>query len=134
MYVMAGDPFPNMSIEDFEAFFADKHTEKDLADAYALSHNKFWDVEDNTYDYEEGTPEHKAACAVTHEWGELIDKYKRRILEILAAEGVTIPENGQIKILERFMARYGYSDDNGWWIKAKNVEGSIWENGMSRRK
>ena len=65
MIVMAKDPVPNMSAAEVKAYFADKHTEKDLADAYAIAHNKFWWVEDNEYDYEEGAPEHIAACAIT---------------------------------------------------------------------
>lgn len=117
MFVMAKEPIPDMSAAEVKEYFADKHTEKDLADAYAIVHNKFWWVEDNEYDYEEGTPEHKAACAITDEWGALMDEYKNRIFEILTSEGVTIPATGQIKVLEPFMARHGYSDGNGWWIK-----------------
>ena len=117
MIVMAKEPVPNMSAAEVKAHFADKHTEKDLADAYAITHNKFWWAEDNEYDFEEGTPEHKAACAITAEWGALMNEYKKRILDMLANEGVTIPATAQIKVLEPFMARYGYADSNGWWIK-----------------
>lgn len=117
MYVMAEEPIPNMSAAEVKAYFADKHTEKDLADAFAIVHNKFWWVEDNEYDYEEGTPEHKAACAITDEWGALMDEYEARIFEILRNEGITIPKTGRISVLTPFMARHGYSDGNGWWIK-----------------
>lgn len=117
MFVMAKEPIPNMSAAEVKAYFADKHTEQDLADAYAVAYNKFWWVEDNEYDFQEGTPEHKAACAITDEWGALMDEYKNRIFEILISEGVTIPATGQIKVLEPFMARHGYADGNGWWIK-----------------
>ena len=78
---MAKEPVPNMSAAEVKAYFDDKHTEKDLADAYAIAHNKFWWVEDNEYDYEEGTPEHTAACAITEEWGSLMDEYKVEIFE-----------------------------------------------------
>ena len=119
MFVMVKEPIPDMSAAEVKAYFADKHTEKDLADAYAIVHNKFWWVEDNEYDYEEGTPEHKAACAITDEWGALMNEYKKRIFDILTNEGMTVPATGQIKVLEPFMARYGYADGNGWWIKEK---------------
>ena len=69
MFVMAKEPIPNMSAAEVKAYFAEKHTVQDLADAYAIAHNKFWWVEDNEYDFEEGTPEHKAACAIPDEWG-----------------------------------------------------------------
>lgn len=117
MFIMAEEPIPNMSTEDVKAYFSDKNTEKDLADAYAIADNKFWWVEDNVYDYEEGSPEYKAACTITEKWGALANEYKNRIFEILTNEGVTVPETGQIKVLEPFMARFGYINGNGWWIK-----------------
>ena len=120
MYVMAKEPIPDMSAAEVKAYFADKNSEKDLADAYAIAHNKFWWVEDNEYDYEAGTPEYNAACAITDKWAALMDEYKKQIFEILNSEWVTIPAAGQIKVLEPFMARYGYTDGNGWWIKENN--------------
>lgn len=112
---------PNLTAAEVKAYFTDKHTEKDLADAFAIVHNKFWWVEDNEYDYEDGTPEHKAARATTDEWGALMDEYKKQIFEILINEGVAIPSTGQIKVLELFMARYGYANGNGWWIEEKEI-------------
>ncbi len=122
MFVMAQEPIPNMSASEVRTYFADKKTEKDLADAFAVVSNKFWWVEDNEYDYEEGTPEHKMACAITDEWGNLMDEYKKRIFEILTNEGVVIPKTGQIEVLKPFMARFGYIDGNGWWIKEETAE------------
>ena len=118
MFVMAKEPVPNMSAAEVKAYFDDKHTEKDLADAYAIAHNKFWWVEDNEYDYEEDTPEHKAACAITDEWCTLMHEYKTRIFDILTSEGVVIPATGQIQVLVPFMSRNGYVDGNGWWIES----------------
>ena len=118
MYVvMAEEPISNMIASEVENYFSDKHTYKDLADAYAITCNKFAWVEDNEYDYEEGTPEHKTACAITDEWGNLMDEYKNRIFEIITNEGVTIPKTGQIEVLKPFMARFGYINGNGRWIK-----------------
>ena len=117
MIVMAKEPVPNMSAAEVKAYFENKHTEKDLADAYAIAHNKFWWVEDNEYDYEEGTPEHIAACAITDEWRALMREYKARIFDILTNEGVTIPTTGQFGVLVPFMARNRYADGNGWWIE-----------------
>ena len=117
MFVMSQEPIPNMSASEVRAYFVNKKTEKDLADAFAVVSNKFWWVEDNEYDYEEGTPEHKMACAITDEWGTLMDEYKNRIFEIITNEGVTIPKTGQIEVLKPFMARFGYINGNGRWIK-----------------
>ncbi len=117
MYIMGTEPLPERTAEEIRAYFEDKNSPKDLADAFALTSNKFWWVEDNVYDYEKGTPEYQEACRISDEWGELMDAYKARIFEILVREGISIPSTGQIKVLEPFMAKYGYADGNGWWIK-----------------
>ena len=117
--VMASEPIPNKTPSDVRNFFATRDTEKHLADAFALTSNKFWWVEDNVYDYEEGTPEHAAARDLADEWGALMDEYEEKIFMILRNEGAEIPETGRIKILEPFMKRNGYRDGNGWWIKNK---------------
>ena len=120
--IMASEPIPNKTPTDVRGYFAERKSERDLADAFAIASNKFWWVEDNVYDYEEGTPEYIAACAITDEWGALMDEYEERIFMILRNEGVEIPETGRIKVLEPFMKRNGYRDDNGWWIKNKESE------------
>ena len=118
--IMASDPIPNKMPTDVRNYFAEMKTDKDLADAYAISHNKFWLVEDDVYDYEEGTPEYEAARVIVDEWGALMDEYEERIFVILRSEGIEIPKTGRIKILEPFMKRNGYRDGNGWWIKDKD--------------
>ena len=115
--VMAEDPITNMSADEVRNYFSDKGSEKDLADAYAITCNKFFWVEDNEYDYEEGTPEHKAALDITDEWNALMEEYENRIFDILTKEDITIPTTGQIEVLKLFMALFGYIDGNGWWIK-----------------
>jgi len=117
MFIMAIEPIQNMNASEVRAYFADKHTQKDLADAFAMTSNKFWWVEDNVYDYEAGSPEQQAALAVTDEWGALMDEYESRICGILTAEGVVIPKIGKIKVLEPFMKKHGYINGRGWWIK-----------------
>jgi len=120
--IMASEPIPNKTPTDVRGYFAERKSERDLADAFAIASNKFWWVEDNVYDYEKGTPEYIAARAITDEWGALMDEYEERIFMILRNEGVEIPETGRIKVLEPFMKRNGYRDGNGWWIKNKESE------------
>ena len=117
--IMASEPIPNKTPTDVRNCFAERKTEKDLADAYAISHNKFWWVEDDVYDYEEGTPEYEAARVIVDEWGALMDEYEERIFMVLRSEGITIPKTGRINVLNPFMKRNGYFDGNGWWIKVK---------------
>lgn len=117
MFIMAKEPLQNMSAAEVRARFAERNTEKDLADAFALTSNKFWWVEDNRYDYEAGTPEHQTAVIITDEWRALMKEYEKRIFAILISEGIAVPQTGRIKVLAHFMQRYGYTDGGGWWIK-----------------
>ena len=117
MYIMASEPAHGMTAPEIEAYYADKHSPQNLADAYAITHNQFWWVEENEYDFEAGSPEHKAACMVTDEWCRLMKKYQERIFDILRSEGIEIPATGQIVVLVPFMKKYGYEDYGGWWGK-----------------
>lgn len=115
--IMGGEPYPNVTPEDIWSRFHGHLSGQDLADAFAVCSNKFWWVEDNVYDYEEGTLEHKNAQAITAEWCGLMDEYEEQILSILRSEEIEIPNRGRITVLAPFMERYGYKDGNGWWIK-----------------
>lgn len=116
--VMGSDPLPEMTASEFKEKVGGILSNQQLADAFAFSSNKFWWIEDNEYDFEEGTPEHKKAIEITDEWWALMDEYKELIFDILREEGTEIPSKGQIVALEPFMKKYGYCDGNGWWIKA----------------
>ena len=109
--------FSDITPEKVRNHFLDKQTEKDLADAFAIASNKFFLVEDNESDFEEGSKEYIEACTITDEWCALMDEYKDKIFEILRSEGITIPKTTQIRVLNPFMARNGYRDGNGWWIE-----------------
>lgn len=114
--IMGGDPTPNVTIEEMDLFARQAETEKDLADAYAMASNKAWWVEDDIYDYEEGTPEHKEACRITEEWFAVAEIIRNKIFEILKSEGAEVTNRGYIEILKPFMARNGYRDGKGWWV------------------
>ena len=117
MYIMGQEPLSDKTAQEIRFLFAERTTEKDLADAFALASNQFWWVEDNIYDFQEGTPEYQEACRTTDEWCNLMDEYKIRIFEILIREGISIPKTKQIAVLAPFMRRNGYMDENGWWRK-----------------
>ena len=117
--IMASDPILDKTPTDVRNYFAERKTEKDLADAFAIASNKFFWVADNEYDYEEGTREHRLAREITDEWCALMDEYEEKIFKILVSEGAVISENARIRVLKPFMARNGYVDGNGWWVKAE---------------
>ena len=117
MVIMAEEPAKNLSPAEIEAHYVNLRSPQDLADAYAITHNQFWWVEDDCYDFEDGTPEHQAACAITDQWSNLMSQYLAQIFALLQSEGVAIPDSGQNAVLQPFMEKYGYTDGNGWWVK-----------------
>lgn len=118
---MGSDPFPEMTPDELRAWYAANHTEYGLAAAYAAASNKAWWVEDDIYDFEEGTPECDHAVAVCHAWFAVMDEFKEEIHDILRSEGIAIPEREQIAVEIPLMERNGYMDGCGWWVKKKST-------------
>lgn len=117
MHIMANEPAPSVTAIDIKEHFKNMSTVQELADAFAITSNEFWWAEDNVYDYEGGSPEYKAACAIADEWGKLMDFYENKIFEIIRSEGIKVPSTGRIIVLATFMKKYGYDDSDGWWVK-----------------
>lgn len=97
MYIMGQESIPDKTAQEIRLLFAERTMERDLADAFALASNQFWWVEDNVYDFEEGTSEHQEACRITDEWGELMDEYKERIFELLIHRESQFPKQNKSK-------------------------------------
>lgn len=117
--IIGREPVPDLSPEDVREWLAHHNDENGLARAFAAADNKFWWVEDNKYDYREGTPEYEKAVRTTNAWGTLMAELKDKIFAILKTEHINIPETRQIEILKPFMERNGYYNGNGWWIPTK---------------
>ncbi len=114
---MGSEPIPEWKPEEVRKWYDEQPGESRLAQAFATASNKFWWVEDDLYDFEKGTPEYEEVRRIIDAWGELMDKLKNEIFEILRNEGVSIPKTGQIEVLVPFMDRNGYYDGNGWWVR-----------------
>ncbi|MDO4546462.1 MAG: hypothetical protein Q4D04_00035 [Clostridia bacterium] len=108
---------PNVTAAELKDYYGDNPSEQELATAFAVSSNQFCWVEDNEYDYEEGTVDWGYACAITDEWYDLMEFYQEKIFTILKNEGISIVSTGQIRILVPFMERNGYINAGGWWIR-----------------
>lgn len=119
MYVMSAEPCPKISADQFCSLYAHAKAGQELADAYALAHNQFWWVVDDVYDYEEGTAEYQRAKDIANAWQAVMEEFEERIICILKAKGVTIPQTGRIEILAPFMKCWGYIDGRGWWIQTE---------------
>ncbi len=118
--VLAGNPMPNMSVEDMQRIITFSTTTQELVDAYVGVHNKFWFIEDSLYDYEEGTGEYEKVRSVVDAWGDMMDELDKCIMETAANEGLLAerqPNSGTVKQLEAFMDKYGYRNGCGWWVK-----------------
>ena len=118
--IMNADPLPDVTLDGMWTVAKHYSTTQELVDAYANAHNKFWWVEDDEYDFEEGTEEHKKACAVTDAWEQVMDYLEERVITCAIEEGLFAerqPDSGLVKQLETFMEKYGYRDGRGWWVR-----------------
>lgn len=104
-----------MTVEEAASYIDTIETERELAALFAYVDNKARDIEDNIYDFEEGTKLHKAACEETNKWFAVAERLKEKIFSILRRENVRIPKKGQIDVLVPFMKRNGFANENGWW-------------------
>ena len=121
--IMAGDPMPDMSVEGMRTVIQEIHTTQELVDAYVQAHNKFWYIEDDLYDYEEGTDKYIEVKAVVDAWGDMMDSLCKRVMDVAKQEGLLAerqPDSGTIKQLEEFMKKYGYRDGCGWWVEIED--------------
>lgn len=115
--VMGKEPSEELSSKEALDIFLAAKNEQDLAEIYALAENKAWWFAHDIDDYEEGSKEHKEQCKLVDDWFSLVQKVEAAIFEILREEGVKIPETGIRYVMQHFMARNGYFDGAGWWIK-----------------
>ena len=121
IFIMGDEPTPDIGTQDIKVKYSLPLAERQLAEAFAITSNKFWWIEDIVYDYDEGTPEYMQAKALVSEWQSLMELYEAHIFAILKSEDVVIPERGQIDVLIPFMERNGFEDCTGWWMKKTNI-------------
>lgn len=120
--ILAGDPLPDKTVEEIRQYIEDIKSTQTLVDIYVQVHNKFWYIEDDIYDFAEGSSDYDDACAITEAWGELMDKLDCSVMITAREEGLLNERKqnaGTIKQLKPFMEKYGYRDGGGWWVKAE---------------
>ena len=71
--ILAGDPLPDVSAEEMQQIISLITTTQELVNAYVNVHNKFWFIEDDLYDYDEGTDEYEKIRAVVDAWDNVMD-------------------------------------------------------------
>ena len=57
--VIANDSISGKSVDEMRREIGNITSVQKLVDVYVLVHNKFWFIEDNLYDFEQGTKEYK---------------------------------------------------------------------------
>jgi hypothetical protein len=120
--ILAGDPMPDKTVEQMRVDIEGISNTQELVDAYVQTHNKFWYIEDNLYDYEEGSDEYNRVRENVDAWEEIMDFLDEKVIASAKEEGLLSecqPGAGTRKQLEKFMSKYGYRDGGGWWIKTE---------------
>lgn len=118
--IMASEPLANMTPEKMLENISHIESVQQLVDIYAGVHNKFWYIEDDIYDYEEGTKEYTIAKEKAEKWADIMEQLEKCIIVNAKKENLMVERqesSGLIKQLIPFMEKYGYKDCNGWWVK-----------------
>ena len=119
------EPAGGKTVQDVRLWLSCHTSESDFADVLALVSNQVGWLDDEVYDYEEGTAEYNRALAIYTGWRDFYFELAKQSLEIIK----TKPElAGQANLEKRvgthyqilpFMSYHGYLDKNGWWIKSE---------------
>lgn len=118
--ILSGDPMPDKTAEQMILEVARISHTQELVDAYVQVHNKFWCIEDDLCDYEEGSDEYIRVRQIVDAWGEIMHALDEKVIASAKEEGLLLERQsgtGIIKQLEAFMNKYGYRDSHGWWEK-----------------
>jgi hypothetical protein len=117
--ILAADPISDKTVEEMQKEVDKIRSTQELVDAYALVYNKFWYIEDDIYDYDEGTENYNECLRNVELWEKLMESLENQVISEAKKEGLLAerPNFGTIKQLEAFMKKYGYRDGRGWWIE-----------------
>ena len=118
--VMCKEPLPDISPKEMWSICSQLKKTQEIVNAFAAALNEFWWVEDNVYDYEEGTEDYKKACTITDEWKELLDYLEDKVVQRAKEEKLMKRDEKYpraISSLSPIMEKYGYQNKNGWWVR-----------------
>ena len=118
-FIMGSEPLLDWSVDNVREWLTTHTDQQSIVDTYVAVHNQAFWIEDDEYDYEEGTTAYTYACEQTDAWFALMEELEEIIYSYLRNEGIEIPDKGRIAVLAPFMDKHGYRDGNGWWIKKK---------------
>lgn len=117
--IMGSEPLAGVELQDMEQLAAEATSSEELVKIFAAVHNKFWFIEDDVYDYEEGSEEYLRVSAIVDAWGRLMDQIEERLIQKAKLEGfmdISEEHPHSIVALAPVMEHYGYRDGRGWWV------------------
>ena len=116
--VFDGTSFKRITVKEFQALMSDVKTARNLVDRYVQADYHFWLTDDDMYDYAEGSKEYKRIYKEFKAWGKIRAELEEQVVEKAKDERLfDNQESGLVKKLAHFMARYGYQDKGGWWVR-----------------
>ena len=114
---MCKELLPDISPKEMWSICSQLKKTQEIVNAFAAALNEFWWVEDNVYDYEEGTEDYKKACTITDEWKELLDYLEDKVVQRAKEEKLMKQDEKYpraISSLSPIMEKYGYQNKQGW--------------------
>lgn len=117
--ILCREPLAGVSPEEMREIALAAGTVQELADTFVSVWNQYGWIEDDLYDYPEGTEEYERFRTVVRAWGDLRAELLERVMEAAKKERLLVKEGnlGLIRRLEPFMKKYGYRDGRGWWVR-----------------
>lgn len=120
--ILCCNPAPEVTPEDISIILNSLTAEKEIADIYALVHNKAWWMEDDLYDFNETSQQYLELRKTVNLWFALEDRVEEVVFDILDKEGLQRSKDSRKNSLWVFMSRNGYRDGRGWWFPLEDVE------------
>ena len=114
--VMCKEPLPDISPKEMWRICSQLKKTQEIVNTFAAASNEFWWIEDNVYDYEEGTEDYKEACRITYEWKELLDYLEDKVVQRAKEEKLMKRDEKYpraISSLSPNMEKYGYQNKQG---------------------
>lgn len=72
--IMGSEPLAGIELKDMEEPAADVTSSEEIVKVFAAVHNKFWFIEDEVYDYEEGSEDYYRISAIVDAWEKGVQK------------------------------------------------------------
>ena len=115
-FILSGE-FAGMTPDDIRVWLEQDRSRQEIVDVFVAVSTHAYVIEDEIYDFKEGTKEHQWASWVISKWFDLCRELTARVISLARDEGHDVPDKGHHYPLIPFMESYGYRESGGWWRK-----------------